>query len=278
MEGERGQHHLRQMLDDIYTCAAPSVTEKRRLATYVLRLVATGSEPLPSPPPTGTTHLDVVEQALLAVQQAGSMESKPSVSQAKQWLRQRGGEGMTCASRFGKLTKLRNSAAHPLIHEIVRDVARLSTMTSTPAKASMQVAEPEEEADAEDSEGMVANLQKDLVFAKEQLAASAAEVSQLRVLHSEQYGKLQEAYTNQGTLEKQNKAQADDLEQLKAKLMMREQAALTMDQKLEKMREHIIEIPVKARMVEHPEIHVNEVTRGAAGGLQEGDQGGHQEG
>ena len=135
-----------RLIDEIYRSAAPA-GEKRRLALFAVRLASLGAGNVAATAnrPQADLHLDAVEQALVTIQDLRGLERKPSVGDAKQWLRQVGAIGAKCAAKLGKLTKLRNSAAHPLVHELLHDLRHLEQ-----AKAS-DAEEPEGEAKVQGS-------------------------------------------------------------------------------------------------------------------------------
>lgn len=109
---------LRSVLADIYAQDLPKA-EKRRLAsravTWTLRPAGHSSECR-----TKDAVISELQHILSVIAEAGGVP-RMNVTEAKAWLRARGHAGL--ASRVGKLSKVRNSCAHPdtcLVDDIMR--------------------------------------------------------------------------------------------------------------------------------------------------------------
>ena len=107
---------MRAILDEIAQSAL-SATEKKGLYRHTIFLHMVGGQHQGG----GGEVLDRLEETLVA---AGS-GTKVRISQAKQILRARGPDGVGLAARLGRLSKARNSRAHPdvtlaaEVHELV---------------------------------------------------------------------------------------------------------------------------------------------------------------
>ena len=75
------------------------------------------------------------EEALIAVQDSANLAAKPSVSEAKAWLRSCGTDGASIASRLGRVSKRRNGAAHPDV-SLIRDIRQFAVINGEVANTS----------------------------------------------------------------------------------------------------------------------------------------------
>ena len=103
---------LRDVLDSVWSSAVP-LAEKRRLAARAVAMVLLG----PAQPDQGRSVAEELldfEGLLRGIGAcAGRLGSKPTVSEAKRWLRGLGEPGGRFASRLGAISKQRNRQAHP---------------------------------------------------------------------------------------------------------------------------------------------------------------------
>ena len=150
---------LAALLSEVWASQMP-VAEKRRLSFRLSLEVLRGQgtdqgragveveEASSLDEGTGTrSHLVHLEEALLTVGRHVGRDSgqKVTIAQAKAVLRPLGPEGMKLASRLGRLSKLRNAAAHPDV-AFVADIKNLLSGTSI-ATTSSASSEPEKEAE-----------------------------------------------------------------------------------------------------------------------------------
>ena len=149
---------LAALLSEVWASQMP-VAEKRRLSFRLSLEVLRGQgtdqgragveveEASSLDEGTGTrSHLVHLEEALLTVGRhvGGPSGQKVTIAQAKAVLRPLGPEGMKLASRLGRLSKLRNAAAHPDV-AFVADIKKL--LSGAPIATSSASSEPEEEAE-----------------------------------------------------------------------------------------------------------------------------------
>ena len=99
---------LQQLLNEIWATALP-LSERRRLARQVVTTAALGN----GANSEQAEAKAIYEELLDTVGKKAGLEHKPSIVEAKHWLRSRGSNGCRMASRLGKISKLRNLVAHP---------------------------------------------------------------------------------------------------------------------------------------------------------------------
>ena len=111
---QQHQHQLElsSILDGIYGSGL-AVAEKRRIASRVSATHAKLCEATPASGSSGWRTLEDCELALDAEGRRGPFSSKPTITDAKRWLRSQGPVGVSLATRLGKLSKCRNMLAHP---------------------------------------------------------------------------------------------------------------------------------------------------------------------
>ena len=133
---------LRDALDQIWASSLP-LPERRRLAGRAVATAMLGSKDTTQEPESGDTALLDFECLLNDLRFLGEFKGKPSVTEAKCWLRGLGDLGGQFASRLGRLSKQRNRRAHPdAAHSFLHDV---HSLLDTIGSANVRTAELLEE-------------------------------------------------------------------------------------------------------------------------------------
>ena len=112
---------MRQILTEIWSVDVIPVPERRRLAqAAVARAQGLVREDREGPIHTLASYEQVL--SVIAVRMA---LPSVSVTVAKRWLRDHGKAGAECAAQLSKLSKLRNSAAHPVSARLLDQIKQL---------------------------------------------------------------------------------------------------------------------------------------------------------
>lgn len=149
---------LTVVLDAIFASTWP-LSERRRFAASAIRM-SLGGTPMEShacQPVQVDLPIVQLEEALCAVQRHGRLDEKPSISAAKDFLRKEGQVGLKLAARISKLSKVRNSAAHPDVNLLTDIAAALDHLTD--ASTDIETKEASDEASV--SSGAIVSEEED---------------------------------------------------------------------------------------------------------------------
>ena len=195
---------MQDILGELWATTSVPLNERRRLAgrLLALRLAQASGSSLSPMASFEAEQLSDYEDILFSAGQALGMTTKPTITAVKTSLRQRGGHQL--ASRLGRLSKARNTTAHPdvglrsevldvlakPIEENIDTQAKTTKEATTPDKVGQWYAmsEPEQEAqdNSDDPGGKIAELTNTIQEQHKQIERLKQELEQQHVAQQQQ--------------------------------------------------------------------------------------------
>jgi hypothetical protein len=117
---------LEAIIRAIYS-AAPTTSEARRLAARVLGASAPADA---TPEVHRKGAIESLDETLAVVKRAARCDGVVDISTAKAWLRGFGTRGKRAAAGLGKLSSMRNAAAHPLAKQLQAEIEMIADTSS----------------------------------------------------------------------------------------------------------------------------------------------------
>ena len=190
---------MQETLGELWATTSVPLNERRRLAgrLLALRLAQASGSSLSPMASFEAEQLSDYEDILFSAGQALGMTTKPTITAVKASLRQRGGHQL--ASRLGRLSKARNTTAHPdvglrsevldvlakPIEENIDTQAKTTKEATTPDKVGQWYAMPEPEQEAQDNSddpgGKIAELTNTIQEQHKQIERLKQELEQQHV-------------------------------------------------------------------------------------------------
>ena len=245
---------MQETLGELWATTSVPLNERRRLAGRLLALRLAQASGISLSPMASfeAEQLSDYEDILFSAGQALGMTTKPTITAVKTSLRQRGGHQL--ASRLGRLSKARNTTAHPdvglrsevldvlakPIEENIDTQAKTTKEATTPDKVGQWYAMPEPEQEAQDNSddpgGKIAELTNTIQEQHKQIERLKQELEQQHVAQQQQ--------------QQQHQHEIDDLQNFGAATPKDEQEDANIEHRL-RLEEAALAVNCRKRVCKH---------------------------